>query len=66
MIRIRLLPEGKMLESKGGGSTIIEVLRGMGIKPDTVIVLREGKPVPIDDKVNKNDKITILKVVSLG
>ncbi|MDY6865249.1 MAG: MoaD/ThiS family protein [Halobacteriota archaeon] len=46
-------------------STYEDLLRGLKINQETVIVLRDGLPVPLDAKVSQSD-ITVLRVVSGG
>lgn len=48
------------------GATVEDALRKINFKPDTVIALKKNKPIPIDDKLNEGDKITILQVSSGG
>jgi len=53
------------------GDTYENTLEKLGINPVEVIVLREGKPVPEDEKVavSKNKEeitITIVQIVSSG
>ena len=47
------------------GSTYEDLLRELKINQETVIVLRDGLPVPLDAKVSQSD-ITVLRVVSGG
>ncbi len=54
-----------------GGYAYENILEKLGINPVEVIVLREGKPVPEDEKVavskNKEEiRITIVQIVSSG
>jgi len=49
----------------GGGRTYEELLRNIGINPETVVVLKDGSPVPIDDQILKGE-ITIIRVISSG
>ena len=48
--------------------TYEKVLEKLGINPEEVVVLRNGKPVPEDEPVvNKNSgEITIIRIVSSG
>lgn len=46
-------------------STYEDLLRELKINQETVIVLRDGLPVPLDAKVSQSD-ITVLRVVSGG
>jgi sulfur carrier protein len=49
----------------GGGRTYEELLRNIGINPETVVVLKDGGPVPFDDQIQKGE-IMIIRVVSSG
>jgi sulfur carrier protein ThiS len=48
------------------GSTIIELLKKMQLKPDTLIVLRDNKPIPIDDMLENDQELQIIQVASGG
>ena len=45
--------------------TYEEVLEKLGVNPVEVVVLRNGKPVPEDEKVDKGE-ISIIRIVSGG
>jgi sulfur carrier protein len=47
------------------GRTYEDLLRALKINPETVVVLAEGGPVPLDEEVCGN-KVTIIRVVSSG
>lgn len=47
------------------GSTYSEILAELGINPETVVVMVDGRPVPIDDIVDSS-RIDILRIVSGG
>ena len=47
------------------GTTYMQVLETLGINPETVIVVRDNLPVPIDDTVGEG-RIRILRVISGG
>jgi len=47
------------------GSTYSDILAELGINPETVVVMVDGRPVPIDDIVDSS-RIDILKIVSGG
>ena len=57
--------ETKQIELKTG-STANELLKKVDVKPDTVIVMSNSKPVPIDDELSDGQEITILQVSSGG
>lgn len=48
-----------------GGWTYEELLRNIGINPETVVVLKDGGPVPFDDPIQKGE-IMIIRVISSG
>jgi sulfur carrier protein len=47
------------------GRTYADLLMALKINPETVVVLAEGGPVPLDEEV-WGEKVTIIKVVSSG
>jgi sulfur carrier protein ThiS len=42
------------------------LLKKINLKPDTIIVLSNNKPIPIDDELTDGDDLTILQVSSGG
>lgn len=66
-VRVKILARGvleKTIEVEEG-STYGDILAELGINPETVVVMVEGRPVPIDDVVD-SDRIDVLKIVSGG
>ncbi len=66
-VRIKILA-GDVLEKTievEEGSTYSDILAELGINPETVVVMVEGRPVPIDDVVDSG-RIDILRIVSRG
>ena len=51
--------------SEGDVRTYEELLRKIGINPETVVLLKDGGPVPFDDQIQKGE-IMIIRVVSSG
>ena len=47
-------------------SIVVDVLEKINLKPDTVIVLNENKPISIDEELKNGQKLTILQVSSGG
>jgi sulfur carrier protein ThiS len=66
-ISITILPENtkKNLEVSSG-TLIIDMLKSLQLSPDALIVLRNNKPIPVDEEVQKDDQLSILKVASGG
>lgn len=52
------------------GDTYENVLEKLKLNPVEVVVLRDGKPVPEDEKVDNKNKgeigITVIRIVSVG
>lgn len=48
------------------GSTVGDLLKKIKVKPDTIIVISKDKPIPVDDVLNEDQEILIIKVASGG
>ena len=48
------------------GSTVNNLLEKLNMKPDTLIVMRDKSPIPIDEILNDGDDLTIILVSSGG
>jgi len=55
--KIFSVPEGKNLE---------RILRDLGILPDTVIVVQNGKIVPLDYRPKDDEEFELIDVISGG
>ena len=49
-----------------GNSTVLSLLNELKINPVTVIVSRDNELILEDEKLNDNDKIKVLSVISGG
>ena len=47
-------------------SNILDLLEKIGLKPDTVVVMKDKKPVPVDDDIKEKESLTILNISSSG
>jgi len=47
-------------------STILDLLKKLDLKPDTVIVMRDNIPIPIDETLKKDQELSIIQVSSGG
>lgn len=47
------------------GKTYEDILKELGINPETVVIVKEGLPVPSDEKVEEGE-VKILRVISGG
>jgi sulfur carrier protein ThiS len=66
-IRVKLIPQNisQEIEIKKG-STIIDLLRTIHRRPDSVIVLKNKTPVPVDDVIPDDQELLIIQVASGG
>jgi len=48
------------------GTSVQGLLKKINLKPDTIIVLNNNKPIPIDDELTNGEELTILQVSSGG
>ena len=48
------------------GTTVQDLLKKINLKPDTIIVLNNNKPIPIDNELKNGEELTILLVSSGG
>jgi sulfur carrier protein ThiS len=48
------------------GSTVNDLLKKLELKPDTLIVMSNNTPIPIDDVLTDNQEILIIQVSSGG
>ena len=47
-------------------SKVEDLLKKINLKPDTVITMHNGKPIPIDEELTDGQEIIILQVSSGG
>jgi sulfur carrier protein ThiS len=48
------------------GSTVIDLLKKLNLKPDTLIVLNDDIPIPIDEVLKDKQNLSIILVSSGG
>jgi sulfur carrier protein ThiS len=66
-IRVKLIPQNISQEIEiRKGSTIIDLLRIIHRRPDSVIVLKNKIPLPVDDVIPDDQELSIIQVASGG
>jgi len=66
-IRVKLIPQNTTQEIEiQKGSTIIDLLRMIHRRPDSVIVLKNKTPLPVDDIIPDDQELSIIQVASGG
>lgn len=64
---MKTLPENTTREYNISEPATVEKLLGeMQLKPDAVIAMRNNKPIPLDDRIDEDDKLTLIKIASGG
>lgn len=66
-IKVKILSGGVKEQNMevSSDSTYEELLESLHINPEIVLVFRKGNPVPLDEKVSR-DNVEILRVVTGG
>ncbi len=64
-VEISRTKETKTIELNNG-SLVQDVLKKINMKPDTLIVMNNKNPIPIDTKLNGGEELTIIQVSSGG
>lgn len=65
-MQITLKLNCKTKKTKSEEKTIEELLKKHGINTESVLVKRNGKFVPIEDRLKDKDEIEIINIVSSG
>jgi sulfur carrier protein ThiS len=67
IIRVKISRNDKIKEIKiNKYSTVLTLLSKLNLKPDTVIVMRDDMPIPIDETLTNNQELSIIQVSSGG
>ena len=64
-VKISRTNENKEIQLEKG-STVIDVLNELKIKPDNVVVMSNKTPIPIDEYLKDKQQLTIIQVFSGG
>ena len=48
------------------GSTVLDLLKKLKLKPDTIIVMDNNLPIPVDDVLKDKQNLSIIQVSSGG
>ncbi len=65
MIRVRILQQRKEIEIQGPRK-VGEILQEIGVKQGTTVVVKEGKILTPDRKVEDGETVDVISVVSGG
>ena len=65
-MRITFKFEGKPKKIETDSNTIEDMIKNMNICTESVLVKRNGKFVPAEEKLNEDDEIELINIVSSG
>lgn len=65
-MRVSVIAQGKRTEFDGDARTVLDVLSGMGVARETVIVRKGRNVVPVEEQINDGDEIEIIRIFSGG
>ena len=66
-MQIKLILDGKERTMKtGGSSTVMHLLRDLGINRETVLVRKNGEICVEEEKIKEGNEIEIIKAISGG
>jgi len=64
-VKLSRTKEIKVIDLKEG-STVLDLLKKINLKPDTIIVMKKNSPIPIDDVLKDKQSLSIIMVSSGG
>ena len=66
-ITVKILPEnsGREVDLKSG-SKVYDLLKIIQLRPDSLIVLKDNMPIPVDEILDEGQELSILQVASGG
>ena len=64
-VKLSRISEKKELKLEAE-STVEDLLKKIDLKPDTLIVMNKGTPIPIDNILKDGQELTIIQVSSGG
>ena len=67
LVRARTVPDGREVEAElSEGAKGVDLVRALGLPQAAVLLLRGGKPVPIDEDLMDGDELEVVHVASGG
>ncbi|MEM3038793.1 MAG: MoaD/ThiS family protein [Thermoplasmata archaeon] len=67
-VKVRSFPDGKIRReiTLKDNATVLELLKRLDLRPDSWIVVRNGKAIPEDAPLKDGDSLRLLSVISGG
>ncbi|MFQ6107596.1 MAG: hypothetical protein ACE5QF_08455 [Thermoplasmata archaeon] len=66
-LHVEMLPSGeKRILKFPDEASGFDVVHALELKPDAHILVREGRPIPMDEELRNGERIKLIKVASGG
>ncbi|MGQ9583763.1 MAG: hypothetical protein ACUVV6_09695 [Thermoplasmatota archaeon] len=66
-VSVLLLPERKKERVElGRGADGFALLKALKMSPESALILRGGRPIPVDSRIRPDDELKVVRVVSGG
>ncbi|MFQ5910941.1 MAG: hypothetical protein ACE5IJ_09525 [Thermoplasmata archaeon] len=66
-LHVELLPAGERKTVKFSDEVNgFDVVSALDLKPDAHLLVRDGRPIPMDEKLENGDRIKLIRVASGG
>lgn len=66
-VKVHLVNDDKLIQLTLPDSALVnDTLIELDIPPDTVIITRNGQPIPLDSELTNKDELSIIRVLSGG
>ncbi|HID80165.1 MAG TPA: thiamine biosynthesis protein ThiS [Ignisphaera sp.] len=66
VIKVRIVPENKEVEVRGGNRRVRELLKELGLSLEEAVVVKNGRVVLDDEVVKDGESVEVLLAVSGG
>ncbi|MFQ5884937.1 MAG: MoaD/ThiS family protein [Thermoplasmata archaeon] len=66
-VTVRFYPSSETKEVElEAGATGMSLIESLNLNPDSYILARSGRPIPIDEELTEGETLTLISVVSGG
>ncbi len=66
LMQVKVKIQEKIEKFEFSGETTEDLLKKMNINTESVLIKRNGKFVPVEDKIKNMDEIEVINIVSSG
>ncbi len=66
-LRVRILPAGReKVVDLAEGSDGFGLMESLTLNPEAHIIIREDRPIPVDEELRDGDRLSVVSVISGG